>query len=49
MFHFSIDWMQTLSMLGRVSLAAVLAGVIGYEREHVQRRVFDVAIPELQH
>ena len=37
MFHFSIDWMQTLSMLGRVSLAAVLAGVIGYEREHVQR------------
>lgn len=37
MFHFSIDWMQSLSMLGRVSLAAVLAGVIGYEREHVQR------------
>lgn len=37
MFHISIDWLQALSMLGRVSLAAVLAGVIGYEREHVQR------------
>ena len=37
MFDFSFDWMQTLSMLGRVALAAVLAGVIGYEREHVQR------------
>jgi len=37
MFDFSIDWLQALSMLGRVSLAAVLAGVIGYEREHVQR------------
>ena len=37
MFHFTMDWMQTLSMLGRVALAAVLAGVIGYEREHVQR------------
>jgi len=37
MLDFSIDWLQALSMLGRVSLAAVLAGVIGYEREHVQR------------
>ena len=25
MFHISIDWMQSLSMLGRVSLAAVLS------------------------
>jgi len=37
MFDFSIDWMQALYMIGRVSLAAVLAGIIGYEREHVQR------------
>lgn len=37
MLHFSIDWLQTFSMLGRVTIAAVLAGVIGYEREHVQR------------
>ena len=37
MFQFSFDWMQTLSMLWRVTLAAVLAGFIGYEREHVQR------------
>ena len=37
MFFSSVDWLQTLSMLGRVALAAVLAGVIGYEREHVQR------------
>jgi putative Mg2+ transporter-C (MgtC) family protein len=37
MYFNPIDWMQTLSMLGRVTLAAVLAGVIGYEREHVQR------------
>ena len=37
MFHISIDWLQSLSMLGRVALAAVLAGVIGYERELVQR------------
>ena len=37
MFDFSFDWLQTLSMLGRVALAAVLAGIIGYEREHVQR------------
>ena len=37
MYFNPIDWTQTLSMLGRVALAAVLAGVIGYEREHVQR------------
>ena len=37
MLDFSVDWLQTLSMLGRVALAAVLAGVIGFEREHVQR------------
>lgn len=37
MINFSIDWLQTLSMLGRVALAAVLAGVIGFEREYVQR------------
>ena len=34
---FSFNWMQSLYMLGRVVLAAVLAGAIGYEREHVQR------------
>ena len=34
---FSFNWIQSLYMLGRVVLAAVLAGVIGYEREHVQR------------
>ena len=34
---FSFNWQQSLYMLGRVVLAAVLAGVIGYEREHVQR------------
>jgi putative Mg2+ transporter-C (MgtC) family protein len=33
----AIDWLNTLDMLGRIALAAVLAGVIGYEREHVQR------------
>ncbi len=33
----TISWMETLSMLGRIALAAVLSGVIGYEREHVQR------------
>ena len=32
-----VNWIDTLYMLGRVALAAVLAGVIGYEREHVQR------------
>lgn len=32
-----IDWLETLFMLGRVALSAVLAGIIGYEREHVQR------------
>ena len=37
MLFSSIDWLQSLSMMGRVALAAVLAGVIGYEREHVQR------------
>ena len=37
MFHLSIDWAQSLYMMARVTLAAVLAGVIGYEREHVQR------------
>jgi len=37
MLDFSIDWLQAFSMLGRVALAAVLAGIIGYEREHVQR------------
>lgn len=37
MFFLSFDWMQSLYMLGRIALAAVLAGVIGYEREHVQR------------
>ena len=37
MFHLSIDWVQALYMMARVTLAAVLAGVIGYEREHVQR------------
>jgi putative Mg2+ transporter-C (MgtC) family protein len=37
MLFSSFDWLQSLSMLGRVTLAAVLAGVIGYEREHVQR------------
>ena len=37
MFHLSIDWVQTLYMMARVTLAAVLAGLIGYEREHVQR------------
>jgi putative Mg2+ transporter-C (MgtC) family protein len=37
MFNFSIDWLQTLTMLGRVVFAAVLAGFIGYEREYVQR------------
>jgi putative Mg2+ transporter-C (MgtC) family protein len=37
MINFSIDWLQTLSMLGRVTLAAVLAGFIGFEREYVQR------------
>ncbi|HAX40127.1 MAG TPA: methyltransferase [Clostridiales bacterium] len=37
MINFSIDWLQTLSMLGRVALAAVLAGFIGFEREYVQR------------
>ena len=34
---FSFNWLQSLYMLARVVLAAVLAGVIGYEREHVQR------------
>ena len=34
---FSFNWLQSLFMLGRVVLAAVLAGAIGYEREHVQR------------
>jgi putative Mg2+ transporter-C (MgtC) family protein len=34
---FSFNWIQSLYMLGRVVLAAVLAGAIGYEREHVQR------------
>ncbi|HRX58671.1 MAG TPA: MgtC/SapB family protein [Eubacteriales bacterium] len=29
--------LEALAMFGRVLLAAVLAGVIGYEREHVQR------------
>ena len=37
MYHFTFDWTQTLSMLSRVALAALLSGVIGYEREHVQR------------
>ena len=37
MFHFSFDWLQALSMLGRVALSAVLAGIIGFEREQVQR------------
>ena len=37
MFHLSIDWAQSLYMMARVTLAAVLAGAIGYEREHVQR------------
>ena len=37
MLNFSFDWLQTLSMLGRVALAGLLAGVIGFEREHVQR------------
>ena len=37
MFQFSFDWLQALSMLGRVALSAVLAGVIGFEREQVQR------------
>ena len=30
MFHLSIDWAQSLYMMARVTLAAVLAGVIGY-------------------
>ena len=34
---FSFNWLQSFYMLARVVLAAVLAGVIGYEREHVQR------------
>ena len=37
MFHLSIDWAQSLYMMARVTLAAVLADVIGYDREHVQR------------
>lgn len=37
MLHTPIDWLDTLYLFGRVALAAVLAGVIGYEREHVQR------------
>ena len=37
MFHLSIDWAQSLYMMARVTLAAVLAGAIGYEREHVPR------------
>ena len=37
MYNFSVDWLQTLSMLGRVALAGLLAAVIGFEREHVQR------------
>ncbi len=32
-----IDWTDTLYMFGRIALAALLAGIIGYEREHVQR------------
>jgi putative Mg2+ transporter-C (MgtC) family protein len=37
MLDFSVDWVQSLSMLLRVAVAGLLAGVIGYEREHVQR------------
>ena len=37
MVDFSFDWLQALSMLGRVALSAVLAGIIGFEREQVQR------------
>jgi uncharacterized membrane protein YhiD involved in acid resistance len=33
----TISWMETLSMLGASRLRPVLSGVIGYEREHVQR------------
>lgn len=37
MYTLPLSWLETLEMLGRVALAAVLAGVIGYEREYVQR------------
>lgn len=37
MFDITFDWLSSLIMLGRIALAALLAGVIGYEREHVQR------------
>ncbi|NLI53915.1 MAG: MgtC/SapB family protein [Clostridiales bacterium] len=37
MFGYSFDLLETLIMLGRVALAGLLAGVIGFEREHVQR------------
>ncbi len=32
-----INWLDTLYMIGCVALAALLAGIIGYERESVQR------------
>ena len=37
MITYPMDLLETLYMFGRIALAAVLAGVIGYEREHVQR------------
>jgi len=37
MFTFSVDWLQSLAMLARVTIAGLLAGVIGFEREFVQR------------
>lgn len=37
MLTFSVDWLQSLAMLARVTTAGLLAGVIGYEREFVQR------------
>ncbi len=37
MLDFSVDWMQSLSMLLRVAVAGVLASAIGFEREYVQR------------
>ena len=37
MITYPADLLETLYMFGRIALAAVLAGVIGYEREHVQR------------
>ncbi len=37
MITFSVDWLQSLAMLARVTIAGLLAGVIGFEREFVQR------------